>query len=352
MNTVDIAIVGGGIVGAVVAREAAAAWPAADIAVLERGLIGQGASGRSAGVHFPRGATEQVRSMTRHSHDYWQNAAAELDLPLRQINAIVVAPASSTRAIQTAYLDLGEQAAAADPARGWTAPSGALAWALHGCHYADVGAVAQRILTSLRGRVTIWEGSEVVAIGPGEDQCLVLGHGAELRARRVVLCPGPWIAHPAWVGLVAPLGVRVKKIAAAHIEAVPDPNDPLVIFHDEDAFLLPFHHRGHLLFSYTCQTWDVDPDTVGPGLNQADLDDARAVLERYSPGLASRCRSGRAFCDAYSRQREPIITELRPGLVFAGAASGSGYRLAPAIASRALTYLDPSGTPSSALHRS
>jgi glycine/D-amino acid oxidase-like deaminating enzyme len=352
MNTVDIAIVGGGIVGAVVAREAAAAWPTADIAVLERGLIGQGASSRSAGVHFPRGATEQVRSMTRHSHDYWQNAAAELDLPLRQIDAIVVAPASSTRAIQSAYLDLGEQVTAADPARGWTAPPGASAWSLHGCHYADVGVVVQRILTSLRGRVTVWEGSEVVAVDPGADQRLVLGQGAELRARRAVLCPGPWIAHPAWADLVAPLGVRVKKIVAAHIEAVPDPNDPLVVFHDEDAFLLPFHHRGHLLFSYTCQTWDVDPDTVGPGLDQADLDDARAVLERYSPELANRCRSGRVFCDAYSRQREPVITELRPGLVFAGAANGSGYRLAPAIASRALTYLDPAVTPSPALHRS
>jgi len=351
MSTADIAVVGGGIIGALVAREAVAAFPGADIVVLERGLIGQGASSRSAGVHFPRGATDRVRVMTSYSHRYWRDAAAELDLPLREIDATVVASAASTRAVQAAYPDLGEQRTAADPARGWTAPPDALAWALDGCHYADVGAVAQRILTPLRGRVAVREGSEVMAFEPGEDQRLLLSHGAELRARRVVLCPGPWIAHPAWAALVAPLGVRVKKIVAAHIEAVPDADDPLAVFHDEDAFLLPLHHRGHLLFSYTCQEWDVDPDTVGPGLSQADLDGARAVLDRYSPELASRCQSGRVFCDAYSPQREPVITEIRRGLVFAGAANGSGYRLAPAIAREVVAHLDPAAAPPPALHR-
>jgi len=351
MNTADIAIVGGGIVGAIVTREALAAFPGANIVLLEQGLIGQGASSRSAGVHFPRGTTERVRSMTEYSHYYWRNATAELDLPLREINATVVASAGTTDAVRTVYTGLGEETIAADPARGWTAPPGTSAWTLHGCHYADVGAVTQRILTGLRGRVTIWEGSEVAAIHPGEDSRLVLGNGAELRAQRIVLSPGPWIAHPAWADLVAPLGVRVKKIVAVHIESAPDENHPLVIFHDEDAFLLPVHHRGHLLFSYTCQEWDVDPDTVGPGLNPADLDDARAVIERYSPELAGRCHSGRVFCDAYSRQGEPVVTELRPGLVFAGAASGSGYRLAPAIAREVLTYLDAVPVPSPALDR-
>jgi glycine/D-amino acid oxidase-like deaminating enzyme len=348
VNTVDIAIVGGGIVSALVAREVATAFPGADIMVLERGLVGQGASSRSAGVHFPRGATERVRSMTTYSHRYWQNAAAELDLPLREIDATVLASADSIGTVRTAYLDLGEETAAADPARGRTAPPGTVAWTLPGCHYADVGAVAQRLLAALRGRVVIWEGSEVVAIDPGggDRLVLVLGHGAELQASRVVLCPGPWIGHPAWADLVAPLGLRVKKIVAAHIEEVPDADYPLTVFHDEDAFLLPVHHRGHLLFSYTCDEWDVDPDTVERSLSPADLDDARAVLGRYSPELASSCRSGRVFADAYSRQREPIVAELCPGLIFAGAASGSGYRLAPAIAAEALAYLDPAAAAS------
>jgi glycine/D-amino acid oxidase-like deaminating enzyme len=347
VNTVDIAIVGGGIVGALVTREAAAAFPGAVIVLLERGLIGHGASSRSAGVHFPRGATQRVRSMSRYSHRYWQDLAAEMDLPLREIEATVVASAGNADAVRNAYLDLGEPVTAAGPAPGWTAPPGTVVWTVPGCHYADVGAVTTRILTALRDRAAIWEGSEVVAIIPGDDHRLVLRHGAQLRARRVVLCPGPWIAYPAWADLVAPLGIRVKKVVAVHIESVPDANHPLAIFHDEDAFLLPLRDRRHLLLSYTCGVWDVSPDTVERGLSPYDLDDARAVIRRYSPELASRCQSGRVFCDAYSAQRGPIVTELRPGLVFAGAASGSGYRLGPAIAGEALTCLDPAGTAAS-----
>ncbi|GAB3651897.1 hypothetical protein GCM10028833_23710 [Glycomyces tarimensis] len=344
MDGVDIAVIGGGVIGAVTAYEAAAAFPDAGIAVLERGLLGQGATARSAGVHFPRGASERVRSMTEYSHRYWQRLAAELDLPLHPTGATVLASADRADAVRENYLRLGPETA-----RETETLSGAREWSLHGCHYADVEGVARAILTELRPRATVWEGVEVTALDAGDGWLLSLGHGERLRARRVVLAPGPWIAHPAWAGLLAPLGLRVKKIVAAHIDVDPAPGDTLAVFDDEDAFVLPLHHRGHFLFSYTCDDWDVDPDTVERGLAQADLADARAVLERYAPELAPLCRSGRVFCDAYSPVREPVITELRPGLVFAGAAGGSGYRLAPAIAAETVDALAP--TPSRALNR-
>lgn len=338
MDTVDLAVVGGGVIGALVAHEAVAAFPDATVAVLERGLIGQGASSRSAGVHFPRGATARVRAMTEHSHRVWERLAAELDLPIRPVDATVVTGGDADT-IATTYLRLGAETVPADPAGAWAA-SDARAWTLHGCHYADVQSVAGRVLASLRDRVTVLEGNEVTEISSGGEHRLTLGHGRELLARRVVLAPGPWIAHPAWTDLVAPLGLRVKKIVAAHIESTPAPDEPLTVFHDEDAFLLPLHERGHFLFSYTCDRWDVTPDDRGLVLERSDLDDARAVLGRFAPDLAARCESGRVFCDAYSPRREPVVAELRPGLVFAGAAAGSGYRLAPAIAAETVATLD------------
>ncbi|MGH3767203.1 MAG: NAD(P)/FAD-dependent oxidoreductase [Pseudonocardiaceae bacterium] len=339
MDTVDLAIVGGGVIGALVAHEAVAAFPDATIAVLERGLIGQGASSRSAGVHFPRGATARVRSMTEHSHRVWERLATELDLPIREVDATVVATGDAD-AISTTYLRLGDETAPADPARGWAAPPGARAWTLHGCHYADVQGVAGRVLARLRDHVTVLEGTEVTELSSDGEHRLTLGQGRELLARRVGLVPGPWIAHPAWADLVAPLGLRVKKVVATHLESSPAPDDPLTIFHDEDAFLLPLHGRGHFLFSYTCDRWDVAPDDVELVLERSDLDDARAVLGLFAPDLVARCNSGRVFCDAYSPRREPVVAELRPGLVFAGAASGSGYRLAPAIAAETVAALD------------
>ncbi|SDE02782.1 NAD(P)/FAD-dependent oxidoreductase [Glycomyces harbinensis] len=330
MDAVDLAVIGGGVIGAVTAYEAAAAFPGADIAVLERGLVGGGATSRSAGVHFPRGATARVRSMTEHSHRYWQRLAAELGLPVHPTRATVRASAERADAVRGAYLELGAETEP-DP--------GTREWVLDGCHYADVEGVARAILTDLRPRATVWEGVEVAALDGDDGWVLTLGHGETLRARRVVLAPGPWIAHPAWADLIAPLGLRVKKIVAAHLDTVPGPGDALAVFDDEDAFVLPLHHRGHFLFSYTCDEWDVDPDTVERGLAPSDLADARAVLRRHAPNLAPLCRSGRVFCDAYSPAREPVVAELCPGLVFAGAAGGSGYRLAPAIAAEAVAAL-------------
>ncbi|MFJ6618285.1 NAD(P)/FAD-dependent oxidoreductase [Kitasatospora sp. NPDC091335] len=340
MDTVDLAVVGGGVIGALIAHEAVAAFPGLSVAVLERGLVGQGASSRSAGVHFPRGATERVRSMTEHSHRVWERLAAELDLPIREVAATVVATGAGD-AVPTSYLRLGGETAPADPARGWAAPAGARAWTLDGCHYADVQAVTGRVLARLRDQVAVLEGAEVTALAAEDGHHrITLGQGQELLARRVVLAPGPWIAHPAWAELLAPFGLRVKKVVATHLESAPAPDAPLAVFHDEDAFLLPLHERGHYLFSYTCDRWDVAPDDLEPGLERSDLDDARAVLGRFAPGLAARCTSGRVFCDAYSPRREPVVAELRPGLVFAGAAGGSGYRLAPAIAAETVAALD------------
>lgn len=338
MDTVDLAIVGGGVIGALIAHSAVAADPGLSVAVLERGMIGQGASARSAGVHFPRGATARVRALTEYSHQAWQRLAGELDLPIRQVDATVVS--ADPAAVATAYLRLGSRTASAGVPAGWTLAEGVGTWPVYGCQYADVQGVAGRVLAGLRDRLQVLEGTEVTELSSGDGHLLTLSQGHEVLARRVVLAPGPWIGHRAWADLLAPLGMRVKKIVAAHIEATPAPDDPMTILHDEDAFLLPLPERGHFLFSYTCDRWDVSPDDAGLFLEPSDLGQARAVLSRYAPHLAARCTSGRVFCDAYGPRREPVVAELRPGLVFAGAAGGSGYRLAPAIAAETVAALD------------
>src|SRR5205823_2373440 len=139
----------------------------------------------------------------------------------------------------------------------------------------------------------------------------------------------------------APLGARVKKVVALHIDRQPAIADRVVVFQDEDAFLLPLRDRGHWLFSHTCRDWDVDPDAPSAGLSESDLTAALDSLRRWAPALAERCGSGRVFCDAYSGTGEPRVRALDPDgrIVFAGAANGSGYRLAPAIAAEAADLL-------------
>ena len=221
-------------------------------------------------------------------------------------------------------------------------PAGASAWRITGSHYCDVYRLAEAIATQLRPRTAFLEGVAVTGLVPGSDGVTVLcGTGARLEVEGVILAPGPWLAAPAWRDLVAPLGLRVKRVIALHIEHQPNEADEAVLFDSDDAFLLPLADRGRWLFSYSSREWDVDPDGPVSGLTAAEMDAARDCLRRYSPALAQACRGGQAFCDAYSPDREPVVQPLDPAgrIVFAGAACGSGYRLGPAIAAEAVDLL-------------
>jgi glycine/D-amino acid oxidase-like deaminating enzyme len=343
MTGPSIAVVGAGILGCLVAREIVTREPGARVVVLDRDGIGSGASRRSAGLHFPRGASERVRRMSAYSEDYYERLRASGPVPIYPLAMTIVARTASTAALHETYLDRAKLITV-DRVAGAAVriPDDAGAWTGEGCQYADVSALAQELARDLRPRVSFREGVAVTGIEPRTDGVdVLLGTGETVPFDWVVLAPGPWVAAPAWRGLVAPLGVRVKKIVALHIEDRPDEREPAIVFHDEDAFLLPMAHRGHWLFSYTCQEWDVDPDALRGGLTGDHLAMARHVLARYAPSLTGRATSGRVFCDAYSRDRQPVVRALDDGgrVVFAGAANGSGYRLAPAIAAEAADLL-------------
>ncbi|MEV6593962.1 NAD(P)/FAD-dependent oxidoreductase [Streptomyces acidicola] len=348
----DVAVVGGGVVGCLIARHITERAPGTSVVLLDRETVGSGASRRSAGLHCPRGATERVRRMARYSQDYY----AELKglhpaLPIRQVALSVVAPAESEPKLREIYLDsarLTRTDGLTDGPPGVRQPAHSQVFTCEGAQYADVYALVQALAHELRQVVTFREGVGVEAVDPeahdtpaGEGVALRLSTGETLTARQVVLAPGPWLAAPAWRKLVAPLGARVKKIIALHIDRPPGDGDRAVVFQDEDSFLLPLRDRGHWLFSYTCQEWDVDPVATTDGLSGDNAVEARESLRRHAPDLARRALSGRVFCDAYSVGGEPEVRALDAAgrIVFAGAANGSGYRLAPAIASDAVDLL-------------
>lgn len=339
-----VAVIGAGIIGTLIAREIVRREPGADVMVFDRGLVGSGATLRSAGLHFPRGASLRVREMSAYSEDFYADLRrADPELPVRALGMTVVTREGSTCDPLRTYLKRANLAPAASSGHPDVLLTGLTAWSGSGCQYADVYGVAQRVARGLRPRVQFREGTSVTGLaGAGAQVRLRLGTGIEVTADHAVLAPGPWTGAAPWRELTSPLGIRVKRIVAMHIDQAPCPGDPCVVFEDDDAFLLPVVHRGHWLFSYTCQEWDVDPDAVTVGLTAAHLAQAREMLHGYAPRLADRCVSGRVFCDAYSPDREPIVRTIDEAarIVFAGAANGSGYRLAPAIAAAAADLLN------------
>ncbi|MBV9026346.1 MAG: FAD-binding oxidoreductase [Streptomycetaceae bacterium] len=340
----DVAVIGAGVLGCLIAREILVAAPGASVTVLDRDLVAGGATRRSAGLHFPRGTTPVVRAMASESQRYYSELAVKYpELPIHQLPMTVVAPESAEPRLREVYLPEANLRHLDDvPQVVARLPEGMGAWSGDGCQYADVPALTQALAAELRPSVEFREGVTVTGLDTDGDQVrLTLGTGDTLTAARVVLATGPWIADPAWRHLVEPLGARVKKVVALHVEQPPSDADGVVVFQDEDAFLLPYRYRGHWLFSYTCLEWDVDPDTVPSGLSTANRAQAREVLGHYAPQLVDHCVSGRVFCDAYSPDGAPLVRPLTDDkrLVFAGAASGSGYRLAPAIAAEAVRLL-------------
>ncbi|MFI7546976.1 NAD(P)/FAD-dependent oxidoreductase [Actinoplanes sp. NPDC049599] len=341
--TTDVAVVGAGIVGTLIAREISRRDPAARVVVIDRDAAGSGASRRSAGLHFPRGASARVRDMAGYSEAYYARLAEEdPGAPIHPLAMTVVADAGSADAVREAYLPSAKLTETAGTGRPDVAvPPGGRAWTVEGGQYAEVGALAARLAPP-----GVREGVAVTAVRPGDDAVrLSLSTGADLIAGRVVLAPGPWTRDLAWRELLAPLEIKIKRIVALHVDTPVDATDPCIVMHDEDAFLLPLRHRGHWLFSYTCQEWDVDPDAAAPALTPDHLREARAVLARYAPELAGRCTTGRVFCDAYTPDRQPAVRALDATgrVVFAGGANGSGYRLGPAIAAEAVDLLDTKG---------
>ncbi|MFF7296318.1 FAD-dependent oxidoreductase [Streptomyces sp. NPDC008265] len=336
MKRVDVAVIGAGITGILTARELSTRDPGRQIVVLDSADLAGGASRRSAGLHFPRGSTPRARAFAAYSHDYYRRLLADHpSWPLFPLDVSVVAHESRARALPEKYLEQARLVRGSTPPPLVGLPDGTAVWDGTGCHYADVPAVTALLARQLRGQVEIREGVEVVGLTSDADGCtLVLGTGATLHADRIVLAPGPWLHAAPWRDLVAPLGARVKKIVALHVEQRPTDDDPVVVFDDEDAFLLPMVRRGHWLFSYTCQEWDVDPDTLSTSLTGAHVAEARELLHRYAPGLRAAAASGRVFCDAYSPDGAPLVETLdhERRIVFAGASSGSGYRFAPATA--------------------
>jgi len=338
-----IAVVGAGIIGCLAARELAARAPGTPVVVLDRDAVGAGASRRSAGLHLPRGSSDRTRRMSDYSHAYYADLKRRHPgLPIHPVGATVVTGPGDGSGLLERYLPQATPVPVTTTPAEVKLPAGARAWRIAGAHYCDVHRLSRELAALLRPQAAFAEGVAVTGLAPGGDQVTVrCGTGARLAVDGVILAPGPWLAAPAWRDLVAPLGLRVKRVVALHIGHQPDPAAEAVLFDGEDAFLLPLASQGHWLFSFASREWDVDPDGPATGLTAADIGAALDCLRRYSPTLADACHGGRAFCDAYSPEREPVVRPLDPAgrIVFAGAACGSGYRLGPAIAAEAVAQL-------------
>jgi glycine/D-amino acid oxidase-like deaminating enzyme len=331
-----IAIVGGGILGCAIASRLLDAERDAKVTLIDSALAGSGASQYSAGVHFPVGRSERVRRLSAVSAEYYAAILAQHpDLPIHPLDFLMAAPAAHaedaiSRCMGLDALSPGERIRLSqDVGRDYAL------WRMRSCHVADVQKLALWFAHRIRHHADVLEGVRVEHITETDAGIrLALSTGKVIDVDDVVLAPGPWVNDAPFREWTAGLDIRIKKVVALHLDRPLD-HCEAVLFLVEDAFLAPLPHRGHWLFSYTCGQWDVSPDACRrASVESRDIDEAHGVLSRIAPGLMPLAAAGRVFCDAYSPDGEPVVRKLGRGgkIILAGAANGSGYRLAPGIA--------------------
>lgn len=225
MGPCDVAVVGGGVIGAAVARALAVAG--ARVVLLERcERVGQGASGAAAGMLAPCSEADEAGAfldLARASLALWAGLATELveagagDCELSLDGLLRVAlddeDAAALRSrlewqkglgVEVDWLDAA-QLAELEPAA--ARPMVGAAWYPAEGHVHSPRAVTALIADAERRGVEVRGGAEVVGAGDG---ALRLGDGSRIATATVVVAAGAWSGR---LGAAFGLGDRATAVA-------------------------------------------------------------------------------------------------------------------------------------------
>jgi glycine/D-amino acid oxidase-like deaminating enzyme len=363
MKDFDFAIIGAGIIGATTAYLAHVHRPEWQIALLDRSFVGDGATHYSAALDLPFGRTTRQRAMAARSVSFYRDLKARYpEFPIKEISFALVAQAKDIAKAAAAFIDTDLHLASAEE---WhqirlkypdlTVPQGhAVMMGSNARHSSSTQLALSLVNKACNDRnVECWEGAEVRHVeDTPHGHTLIMGDGRRITAKRVVIATGPWLTCGPGGAFSQAAGIRTKKVAAMHIDCCPPPDAPVLYFAEEDAFLLPLPEQRKLLLSFTAQEWGCSAEISRLRIDPDDRALALSILNRYCPALTEHCSGGRVFCDAYSLDRAPFVARISTSYspVVAGACSGSGVRLAPAIALEALELFDISVSPMKTLY--
>ncbi len=351
MSPFDLVVIGGGIIGSMTAYLARQKNPKWRILLVDRSLVSDGATKYSAGLDIPYGFNETQKEYSRLSTAFYRQLKKDIpELPFHELPLFGVVAKSRVEALCAGFTTENVRVATSSEAIQLYESYPDLAISedqvlLTGCAatYGFPAITTSLIVNHLQQRqhVECWEGVEIRSVDTSADGLqLTTADGRTFAARRVIASTGPWLLAELTRASAAQAGVRIKKVAALHIDRSPSTRDPLLMFFDEDAFLLPVGQRRQWIFSFTSQEWDCPPEVSRLRVSNEDRQLALSVLNRYCPSFVSDCHGGRVFCDAYTPERVPLVTQVSgaANFVVAGAGCGSGYRLAPAVALKALEH--------------
>jgi len=347
----DLTIVGGGIVGAMVAWRALRRRPEWHVLWVDRSLFGLGASAYAGALLTPFGRSAKHRAMLAAGFKLLSTFESETGpLSVRELAGWYVVSPQLVTARREWFLDPVPEPCAVDG-------DGCLRSVMPILQLGDRVAlgpfmVRQGRPTEFIARIvdlcrasshfSLWEGIAVNSWIPANAGIrLSLAGEREIVTDRLALATGAWAKYQlsAEPGLE---NMRVKRVAACHIEMPPAADAPVVYFGDHDSFLLPLPTERRWLFGFPSEVWDVPPTDFRSELDDVDRAAADESLDKYGGDLKRHRHGGRAFYDCYSNDRLPLVTSIGgdPRVVFVGACAGSGFRFSLGLAEQAIDLLD------------
>jgi sarcosine oxidase subunit beta len=338
-NTADVVVVGGGTVGAWCAyflRQAGAA----NVVLLEKGVLGQGSSSRAAGVVRVQGGTPEAVRLGQWSRAFYLRQREELGTDSGFVQQGYLLPAFSEAEAAAARARIAMQQSLGLPVRWLTSgevdavnPTFAPG-ATDGASYCEEDGyitpprnVAAYTAALVASGVTVAERTRFA--GLSADGRTVRTSRGGITAGRVILAGGPQLAAlGALAGIAIPAG-GVRHHVAVTEEHPAFADTPMVFDVPSGLYWRP--EEGGLLFGMS------DPDEP-PGENRLiDFDylalmrSRLAALVPLAGGLGIR-RAWAATID-FTPDHLPIIGAA-PGYdsVFVAAAGGAGMMWGPAVA--------------------
>ena len=340
----QVLIVGGGLAGLAIGRELARAGRS--VCILDRGLVGRGASWQAAGMLAPDAEIafeeQALYRLNRESRRRWPDFAADLEdetgrsVDYRAEGTLLVADdRDSAEALRRRFefqrendLDVewltGAEALDIEP---FLAPRLSAAVWSPGDHQVDNRRFVEALRASFEQRGgTLRESTTVREVLPDETRpAVITEEGERLQADTVVVAAGAWTEKIGGLGDAAP---PVRPVKGQMIELrIERPFALEHVVRGPDAYLAP-KSDGRLLIGATSEEQGFDTDVTAGGLYDL-LEGAWEVV----PGIYDLpVTDSWAGLRPASRDHKPLLGQAAPGIFLVTGQFRHGVLLTPVIA--------------------